>query len=126
MSYCTDKMFERLLYKNEDTLAHTKDDTIFGIDEDEQGKYIKVKSKDSQHKIRIEDNFFVFYNDRVLYKKCNIENALAFARALQYLANAVESTKDEDGTASDLGAIPTGHKGNRTTAITNANDIFEV
>ena len=37
-----------------------------------------------------------------------------------------DKTKDEDGTASDLGAIPTGHKGNRTTTITNANDIFEV
>lgn len=109
VSYSTQKLFERLSYKNEDTLAHTKDDTIFGIDEDEQGKYVKVKSGDSQHEIRIEGNAFVFYKDGVLYKKCNMENALAFAMAIQYLANAVESTKDEDGTAADLGAIPTGH-----------------
>ena len=109
-SYSTQKLFERLSYKNEDTLAHTKDDIIFGIDEDEQGKYVKVKSGDSQHEIRIDGNSFVFYKDGVLYKKCNVENALAFAKAMQYLANAVELTKDEDGTAADLGAIPTGHK----------------
>lgn len=108
MSYVTDKCLERT-YKNEDTLAHTKDGIIFGIDEDEQGKYVKVKSGDSQHEIRIDGNSFVFYKDGVLYKKCNVKNALAFAKAIQYLVNAVESTKDEDGTAADLGAIPTGH-----------------
>lgn len=108
MSYITDKCLERT-FKNEDTLYHTKDNTIFGIDEDEQGKYVKVKSGESQHEIRIDGNAFVFYKDGVLYKKCNVETALAFAKAIQYLANAVESTKDEDGTAADLGAIPTGH-----------------
>lgn len=108
MSYITNKCLERA-FKNEDTLHHTKDNTIFGIDEDEQGKYVKVKSGESQHEIRIDGNAFVFYKDGVLYKKCNVKNALAFAKAIQYLANAVESTKDEDGTAADLGAIPTGH-----------------
>lgn len=108
MSYITDKCLERT-FKNEDTLYHTTDDVIIGIDEDERGKYAKVKSGDSQHEIRIDGNAFVFYKDGVLYKKCNVKNALAFAKAIQYLVNAVESTKDEDGTAADLGAIPTGH-----------------
>lgn len=110
MSYITDKCLERM-YKNEDTLVHTKDDIIIGIDEDDTGKHLIIKDgQNPRAKIYlIDDNFMIDLLDKDEQKHMTKEFVLALANAIRYLVNAVESTKDEDGTAADLGAIPTGH-----------------
>lgn len=111
MSYVTDKCLERFSYKNEDTLAHTKNNEVISIDEDDTGKYLIIK-KGQNPKIKIylrDDNFMIDLLDEDIQKYMSKEFVLSLVDAIKYLANAVESTKDEDGTAADLGAIPTGH-----------------
>ena len=110
MSYITDKCLERT-FKNEDTLYHTTDDVIIGIDEDDTGKYLIIKDgQNPRAKIYlIDDNFMIDSLDEDIQKYASKEFVLSLIDAIKYLVNAVESTKDEDGTAADLGAIPTGH-----------------
>lgn len=110
MSYITDKCLERT-FKNEDTLAHTKDNIIIGIDEDDTGKHLIIKDKlKPKVKIYLQDDRFIIEDLKTHTKKyLTLEFVLNLANAIKYLAKAVALTKDEDGTAADLGAIPTGH-----------------
>ena len=95
-------------FKNEDTLYHTKDDVIIGIDEDEKGKYVSSKDKKGDIlKTYLEGDQFVFYRDGKEVNRIDVDHIIFLGKALEYLVDAVEKTKKEDGTASDLGLAPT-------------------
>lgn len=106
MNYNTRKCLERI---KEDTIAHTKKNTIISIDKDDRGFFIKSIDEDSVVlTARIKGDKFVFYKNGKFSNDCDAEYLIGMAKAILRLAKA-EEFKTEDGTSSDLGAIPTGH-----------------